>query len=203
MYTWYLPTHHGVCWSLFPFTYRMTTCFIVENAKSSLNQIIPGWLSFFLWECGFLYLTQNDRCLAGPRQYIPSVKAQLTGCRSCIDPLGPAWAGFASSIIPYQTICDTAPLELKLLVCSCYLGLRTHFLLTEIVAWNCGHSCDWLRETRDPCFNIQLQPSFFKPKDSFMYPRQDCAISHWHSFDFFWREVHKTQKLEPLWKSDT
>ncbi len=37
------------------------------------------------------------------------------------------------------------------------------------------HPKDWLREPRDPRCNIQLQTSFVKPKDSFMYPILECV----------------------------
>ncbi len=35
---------------------------------------------------------------------------------------------------------------------------------------------DWLHEPRDPHCNIQLQTSFVKPKDSFMYPIEPRLI---------------------------
>ncbi len=39
--------------------------------------------------------------------------------------------------------------------------------LWPLSSTNCN---DWLHEPRDPPCNIQLQTSFFKPKDSFTYP---------------------------------
>ncbi len=52
-----------------------------------------------------------------------------------------------------------------------------------------GKIRDWLHEPRDPRCNTQLQSSFFKPKDSFMYPILDCVGNPFeyelHSFDRF------------------